>query len=353
MAQIRIGNYNVGTGAPCFVIAEIGINHNGSLKLALDLITEAAAAGAQAVKFQKRDVSVVYGKAERDTPRQFDRSFIENAMKRATIEGVEYPVFPERGQHERLEAWLRGESVETTNGDLKFALEFGPKEWDTIRMHCEQLGLAWGASAWDGLSVFEIDGFQPDFHKVASACLPHRDLLFRMKRCGRPIILSTGGSTMEQIRSAIEVLGRKNLVILHCTATYPSTDEEGNVSVISTLKKEFHDVPVGYSGHEGDILASELAVSLGADVVERHITLSRSLPGSDQKASLEPAGFRTLIEEIRNIETMRGTRTHLDVNEWASSEDYDRITVLSGSGIKEVFPREVDVMKKLRRVADF
>ena len=353
MAQIRIGNYNVGTGAPCFVIAEIGINHNGSLGIALELIEKAADAGAQAVKFQKRDVPVVYPKAERDTPRQFDRSFIENALGRAEIEGVQYPIFPERGQLERLESWVRGGDVVTYNGDLKYALEFGPKEWDTIRSHCEQLGLAWGVSAWDGLSVFEIDGFQPDFHKIASACLPHRDLLMRVKRCGRPVILSTGGSTMDQVRHAVDILGHKNLVILHCTATYPSADEEGNVAMVSTLRKEFHDVPIGYSGHEGDLLASELAVSLGADVVERHLTLSRTLPGSDQKASLEASELGALVEKIRLIETRRGTRPSLDVAEWAEAGDLERIKLLLGTGVKTVFPREAEVMKKLRRIADF
>lgn len=353
MAQIRVGNYNVGTGAPCFMIAEVGINHNGSLKMTLELIEKAAEAGANAIKFQKRDVPVVYSKTELQTPRVFDKSFIEHAMERAVIEGIRYPVFPEPGQHERLEAWLRGEEVQTTNGDLKYALEFGPKEWDTIRAKCEELGLAWGVSAWDGLSVFEIDGFQPDFHKVASACLPHEDLLLRLKRCGRPIILSTGGSTMEQVRRAVEVLGHKNLAILHCTATYPSTDEEGNVSMVSTLRKEFHDVPIGYSGHEGDLLASELAVSLGADVVERHITLDRMLPGSDQKASLEIAEFETLVNKIREIETKRGTRAALKPEEWAHEEVLERIYTLLGNGVKQVYPRETETMKKLRRVTDF
>lgn len=353
MAQIRIGNCNVGTGAPCFVIAEVGINHNGSLELALQLIEAAAAAGAQAVKFQKRDVPVVYTKEELCTVRAFDKSFIENAMKRASIEGVEYPVFPERGQHERLVSWLQGADVKTTNGDLKYALEFGAKEWDTIRAHCERHGLAWGVSAWDGLSVYEIDGFQPDFHKIASAVLPHRDLLLRVKRCGRPVILSTGGSTMEQVRSAVRILGHKNLAILHCTATYPCTDEEGGISMVSTLRKEFPDVPIGYSGHEADLLASELAVSLGADVVERHITLDRTLPGSDQKASIEPRELRALVEKIRVIETKRGTRARLQPNEWAQPENLSRIETLLGTDGKVVFPREVETMKKLRRVSDF
>jgi len=352
MAQIRVGNNSVGTGAPCFVIAEVGINHNGSLELALQLIEKAASAGAQAVKFQKRGVPVVYPTTERQTPRKFDKSFIENAMKRVVIDEVEYPVFPERGQMERLQKWLQGIEVETFNGDLKYALEFGPKEWDVIRVHCEKFGLAWGVSAWDGLSVFEIDGFQPDFHKIASACLPHKNLLERVRRCGRPVILSTGGSTIEQIRKAVEVLGRKNLVILHCTATYPSEDEEGNISMVSTLRSQFHDVPIGYSGHERDALPTELAVSLGADVVERHITLDRNLPGSDQKASLELHEFEDLIISIREIETKRGTRSSIKPQEWAHTDDFARITSLLGDGIKKVFPREVEVMEKLRRISD-
>lgn len=193
MPQISIGNHFVGTGAPCFVIGEIGINHNGSLPLALELIERAAKAGVQAVKFQKRDVPVVYSKAERDTPRTFDKSFIINALSRRVIEGVGYPVFPEDGQLERLEKFVAGEQVPLYNGDLKYALEFNSKAWDAIRQKCEEVGVAWGVSAWDGLSVFEIDGFQPDFHKIASACLPHGDLLRRVRRCGRPVILSTGG----------------------------------------------------------------------------------------------------------------------------------------------------------------
>ncbi len=353
MPQIRIGNNTVGTGAPCFVIAEIGINHNASLQIVLELIERAAAAGAHAVKFQKRDVPVVYTKAELAQPRTFDRSFIDHAMARAEIEGVRYPVFPQPGQHERLQRWLRGDDEITTNGDLKFALEFGAKEWDIIRSRCEALGLAWGVSAWDGLSVFEIDGFQPDFHKIASACLTHEDLLKRVKRCGRPVILSTGGSTMEQIRRAVEILGRKNLVILHCTATYPSKDEEANVAMVATLRNEFHDVPVGYSGHEADSLASCVAVSLGACVVERHITLDKTMPGSDQKASLEIPEFQSLIEAIRDIETKRGTRPSIRAEEYARPEDLPRIGVLMGTGVKEVYPGEAETMKKLRRVTSF
>lgn len=351
--QVKIGRQMVGLGAPCFVIAEIGINHNGSIKLALDLIREAAAAGANAVKFQKRDVAIVYSDKERMMPRAFDRSFIANAMERSTIEGVRRPVFPEQGQHERLEAFLRGEHEETTNGDLKYALEFGPKEWDMIRMACEEEGVAWGVSSWDGLSVFEIDGFQPDFHKVASACLPHADLLKRMRRCGRPVILSTGGSTLEQVHKAVDILGRNDLVVLQCVATYPSEDKEANVAAINTLRDEFHNVPIGYSGHEADWLATKLAVSLGACVVERHITLDRSLPGSDQKASITPAEFKEMVADIRAIETKRGTQLYLAASKWASADEMDRVGTLTGSGEKRVQEREAATMAKLRRVTDF
>lgn len=353
MGQVQIGGLTVGPGAPCFVIAEIGINHNGSIDMACDLIRAAAKAGANAVKFQKRDVPIVYPETERSALRSFDKSFVENALKRSMIEGVTRPVFPEKGQRERLEAWLQGEDVPTYNGDLKYALEFGPKEWDMIRQTCEKEGVAWGVSAWDGISIFEVDGFQPHFHKVASACLTHEDLLHRIRKCNRPVILSTGGSTLEQIRRAVDILGRENLIILHCVATYPSTDDEANVSVIQALREEFHGVPIGYSGHEGDILASKLAVSLGATVVERHITLNKNLPGSDQKASIEPDMFEALIEDIRVIETRRGTRARLPLEEWATAEEVGRVKTLIGSQVKQVFPREEATMEKLRRIKNF
>lgn len=350
---VTIGTNLVGRGLPTFTIAEIGINHNGSIGLALDLIDAAAHAGVQAVKFQKRSIPHVYSAEERQTPRTFDRSFIENAFARMSIEGVTSPVFPEPGQHERLQRWLSGEDVPTYNGDLKYALEFGPKEWDLIRMRCQELDISWGASPWDGISVYDINGAQPDFHKIASACLPNESILKRVRTCGLPVILSTGGSTMEQIRKAVEVLGRDKLVILHCVATYPSTDDEANMRVIETLQEEFHNVPIGYSGHEQDILASKLAVSLGACVVERHITLDCNLPGSDQKASIEPDMFREMIDEIRRIETMRGTQRKLPPENWASPDELSHIETLLGSGEKRVQDREVSVMKKLRRVEDF
>ncbi len=350
---VTIGNAYVGRGQPTFTIAEIGINHNGSIDIALKLIDAAAKAGANAVKFQKRDVPIVYSKDERDTPREFHRSFAQHALERAVIEDVTYPVFPEKGQLERMLAWVGGSNVPTYNGDLKYALEFGPKEWDMIRQRCEDVGVAWGVSAWDGLSVYEIDGFQPDFHKIASACLTHSDLLQRVKRCGRPVILSTGGSSLDQVKKAVNILGRDQLVILHCVATYPSTDEETNIRIMETLRDEFHDVPVGYSGHEADTLASRLAVSRGAIVVERHVTLNRNMPGSDQKASIEPDDLALMIDEIKTIETKRGTRNVLPAPEWASAEEMSRIETILGSGTKKVLEREAATMNKLRRVKDF
>lgn len=343
---VMIGDRRISCNDDVFVIAEIGINHNGSIAMALELIEAAAKAGADAVKFQKRDVPVVFSKAERETPREFDRSFIEHALGRSVIEDVVYPVFPESGQRERLERWVAGTDVPTYNGDLKYALEFGPKEWDMIRARCEELGMMWGVSCWDGLSVFEIDGFQPSFHKIASACLTHADLLERVRRCNRPVILSTGGSTLEQVRRAVEILGREQLVILHCVATYPSCDDEANLAVIDTLREEFPDVPIGYSGHEEDLLASTLAVSRGACLVERHITLNRSLPGSDQKASIEPAMFRELVDEMRRVVEFDRPQPEA----WASEADLRRVPTLLGTSEKRVLAREVPVMHKLRRV---
>jgi len=306
--SVKIGHHFVGDGAPCFVIGEIGINHNGSIAQALQLIDVAVGAECQAVKFQVRDVPVVYSAEERAVPREFDQCFIKHAFSRMESEGVTYPVFPDEGQLSRLRAWLEGKDVQTFNGDLKYALEFGSKDWDTIRSHCERRGIYWGVSSWDGLSVQMIDGFGIAFHKVASACLPHADLLRRIRKCGKPVILSTGGSTMEQVERAVEILGRNNLIILHCVATYPSADEESNLALISTLRKKFHGIPIGYSGHEADIEASLAAVSLGAYVVERHITLDKTLPGSDQKASIDPDTLKELVSQIRHVETVRGTR---------------------------------------------
>lgn len=324
MGSVRIGAKVVGDGHPCFVVAEIGINHNGSLEIARQLINVAVGAGCDAVKFQKRKVQRVYTPEQLAQPRSVDVSIIYNAMERMDIEDVRYWVFPEENYNR-----LKKDPTNTTNGDLKFALEFDLKEFDLIDIHCKQKGIMWFASSWDGLSAHFVNGFNVPCHKIASACLTHANLLQRVRSNGKPVILSTGGSSMEQIEKAVEILGREDLVILHCVASYPCKDEEINLLAIKTLQRKFPGVPIGYSGHELGITPSLMAVSLGASVVERHITLDRKMPGSDHKASLEPEEIKRLVSEIRRLETVRG------------------------DGIKRVYNSEVEVMKKLRRKTDF
>ena len=283
----RFGNRVIGHDQPCFVIAEIGINHNGDLALAKKLIAAAATASCDAVKFQKRTVDVVYTKDELAKPRP--NPFGE------------------------------------TNGDLKRGLELGRDAYQEIDECCRMHGLQWTASCWDEGSVDFMEAFQPPFYKIASASLTDDGLLKRHKATGRPIVLSTGMSTVEEIDHAVEILGKDNLVILHCTSTYPSATSELNLRCIETYRKRY-GVPVGYSGHETGLATTIAAVSLGACVVERHITMDRAMWGSDQAASVEPHGISRLVRDIRAIEGALG------------------------DGVKRVYDSEVAVMKKLRRV---
>lgn len=285
--EVRVGNILVGDNQPCFIIAEIGINHNGSLKDAKRLIDMAVSNGCNAVKFQKRTVDVVYSKEELERPRP--------------------NVFGE------------------TNGDLKRGLEFGLEEYKEIDEYCKQKDIMWFASCWDKGSVDFIDQFNPPCYKIASASLTDDELLKYTKSKGKPILLSTGMSTMEEIEHAMEILGEENTIIYHCTATYPSNSNEINLNCIKTLKERF-SCPVGYSGHERGIAPSILAVGLGACSVERHITLDRTNWGSDQAASLETPGLFHMVRDIRQVPT------------------------LLSDGKKVVYEREIPIRKKLRRV---
>jgi N-acetylneuraminate synthase len=269
------------------VIAEIGINHNGDIDLAKRLIDVALAAGCNAVKFQKRTVDVVYTPEELARPR-------------------ESPF---------------GE----TNGDLKRGLEFGKEEYEEIDRCCKEKGIPWLASCWDEGSADFIEQFDVPCYKIASASLTDDHLLRHTRAKGKPILLSTGMSTIEQIDHAVELLGKQDLVILHSCSTYPAYYEELNLRAIQTLRQRY-DVLVGYSGHETGIPSSVAAVVLGACIVERHITLDRSMWGSDHAASLEPNGITRLLRDIRLVETAMG------------------------DGVKRVIEREVPIMKKLRRV---
>ncbi len=286
MKDIKIGNIKVGDGHPCFIVTDIGINHNGDIEIAKLLIDVAAKAGVDAIKFQKRTIEVVYSPEELARPRE--------------------------------------SPFGTTNGDLKYGLEFGQKEYEEIDSYCREKNIPWFASSWDEQSVDFIDAFDVPCHKVASASLTDDGLLRHIRSKGRPVILSTGMSTLEQVDHAVEVLGKEDLIILHTCSTYPAKYEELNLRVIPMLRQRYN-VPVGYSGHETGLPSSVAAVALGACVVERHITPDRSMWGTDQAASLEPNGITRLVRDIRLVEESMG------------------------NGVKRVLESEVPIIKKLRR----
>ena len=284
--SVKIGNYPVGPSFPSFIIAEIGINHNGDVETALQLIDAAKDAGCQAVKFQKRTIELVYSPEELERPR-------ENPFGK-------------------------------TNGDLKRGLEFGLEQYSIIDDYCRKKEILWFASCWDKSAIDFMEAFDPPCHKIASACLTHDDLLLHFRATGRPLILSTGMSTLEQVRHAVKLLDPDRLVLAHTTSTYPSRVDALNLRVIQTLQREFN-LPIGYSGHEVGLQTSVAAVVLGACLLERHLTLDRAMWGSDQAASVEPHGFARLVRDIRSVE------------------------LALGDGVKCLLPDEIPVMEKLRR----
>ena len=286
-AKVRIRSRWIGDGEPCFVVAEIGINHNGSLDIARKLIAAAVLAGCQAVKFQKRSVEVVYSRQELARPRE--------------------------------------SPFGTTNGDLKLGLEFSSDAYRAIDDYCKTHEVMWLASCWDEASVDFIEQFDPPCYKIASASLTDDNLLRHHRHYGRPIILSTGMSSLAQIDHAVEVLGTSDLILMHCTSTYPSKLEELNLRGIPALRERY-GVPVGYSGHEIGLATSLAATVLGACMVERHITLDRAMWGSDQAASVEPQGFVRLVRDIHAVESAMG------------------------DGAKRIYDSEIPIMDKLRRV---
>ena len=268
-------------------------------------------ADADAVKFQKRTISVVYTEEELARPREVPSEVIEMALKR----GVLPPENVER---------LKADPQNTTNGDLKWALEFSNSEYAEIDRYCREKNILWLASPWDEASVDFLESLNVPAYKIASASLTDAGLLDAIRSTKKPVILSTGMSTMEEIRAAVKLLGEDNLLVLHCVATYPAELEELNLSVIRTLQEQLN-VPIGYSGHEKGVYMSVCAAVLGAVAVERHLTLDRSMWGSDQSASLEPKGLGLMVGEIRNYEKAKG------------------------DGIKRVIEKEVSVKQKLRR----
>jgi N-acetylneuraminate synthase len=288
---VEIGGRRVGAGEPAWIVAEIGINHNGDVELAKKLMEAAAEAGCEAVKFQKRTPEACVPPDQRDLVR-------ETPWGRMTY--LEY----------------------------RRRIEFGRAEYEEIDRYAKKLGLIWFASSWDEESLEFMEQFDPPCHKVASACLTDARLLRRHKDTGRPLLVSTGMSTIEEIDRAVEILGKDRLVLMHTTSTYPCRPEELNLRMIGTLRQRY-GVPVGYSGHEVGLQTTVAAVALGACVVERHITLDRAMWGSDQAASVEPHGLARLVGDIRVVEAA------------------------IGDGVKRVFDSEIPVMRRLRRSPSF
>lgn len=284
---VQVGHLLVGEGQPCFITAEIGINHNGDLNIAKRLIDVAFMAGCNAVKFQKRtpekSVPPDYANVMRETPWGL-MSYLEYRRK----------------------------------------VEFGEAEYSEINRYCAEKGIIWYTSCWDEESVDFIEQFQPPCYKVASASVTDLPLLRRMRKTDKPIILSTGMSTLEEIDQAVDLLGEDQLLIAHTTSTYPCPPTELNLRMIPVLRARY-TCPIGYSGHEVGLQTTYAAVTLGATFIERHITLDRAMWGSDQAASVEPGGVIRLVRDIRVIEQAMG------------------------DGVKRVYESEMKARERLRR----
>jgi N-acetylneuraminate synthase len=289
MRSIKVRKINIGDGHPVFIVAEIGINHNGSLDIAKKLIEGAKAAGCDAVKFQKRTPELCVPKdqwnMEKDTP------------------------------------WGR-----MTYIDYRYKVEFTKDNYSEIDRFCKEKDIIWFASCWDEEAVDFIEQFDVPVYKTASASLTDNNLLLKHKKLNKPTIVSTGMSTIEEIEEAEKLFDGKNILIAHSTSSYPCLNEELNLKMITTLREKYPSIPIGYSGHETGLAPTWAAVSLGAAFVERHITLDRAMWGSDQAASVEPNGFNRLVRNIRDIE------------------------IALGDGIKRVYPSEMSARTKLRRV---
>ncbi len=288
--EIMLGNRKVGEGQPTFIVAEIGINHNGSLDIAKSLIDVAVKTGVDAVKLQKR------------TP--------------------ELCVPPDQQKRMRETPWGY-----ITYLEYRYKVEFGLNEYREIDRYCKQNNMPWFASVWDEPSVDFLQQFNPICYKIPSASLTDNQLLEHARQAGLPVILSTGMSTMQQIKAAVNVLGEDSLLITHATSTYPCDPNELNLKMIRTLNETF-SCPIGYSGHEVGLIPTVVAVSMGACLVERHITLDRAMWGSDQAASVEPGGMERLVKYIRVTEQALG------------------------DGVKRVYDSEVPSLRKLRRVKE-
>ena len=271
-----------------FIIAEIGINHNGDMNICKQLIDIEKNDGCDAVKFQKRTPKIATPKSSwnimRETP------------------------------------WGKMKYI-----DYKKKIEFGKKEYDIINKFCKKINILWTASCWDIPSIKFIERYKVKFHKVPSACITDLDLLKELKKTNKPIIISTGMSTEKQIQRAVKIVSQKNLSILHCNSSYPAQNHQLNLKYIEKLKTTYKKSVIGYSGHEMNLSSSVAAVVLGAKIIERHITLDKSMWGTDQQASIEPIGFARLIRDVRNVENSLG------------------------KPVKIVYPEEKIIMSKLRK----
>jgi len=287
--EIKIGNRMVGDGHPAYLLAEIGINHNGDLGIAKQMIDAAVHAGVNAVKFQKRTPEVATPLDQQTQMRETPWGYI-------------------------------------TYLEYRYNVEFNEEQYREIDWYCKEKGIAWMVSVWDQPSVDFMEKFDTPAYKIPSASLTDFDLIRKAQATGKPLILSSGMSSMEQIHQGVKIAGEKDLVLMHCTSTYPCEPEELNLKMIETLRREFPNLPIGYSGHEVGLVPSAVAVALGACMVERHLTLDRAMWGSDQAASVEPWGFETLVKYIRVTERS------------------------VGDGVKKVYPSEQSSLKRLRRV---
>jgi len=286
---LRIGSKIVGQGCPVYVIGEIGINHNGDIDVAKQLIDSAAEAGCDAVKFQKRTPEVCVPPEQRDVMRDTP--------------------------------WGR-----MTYMEYRHRVEFDAEQYAEIDDYCREQGIAWFASCWDEPSIDFIEQFNPVCYKVASASITDDALLSHTVATGRPVLLSTGMSTLEEIKHAVSLCDQDQLAILHSTSSYPCPPDQLNLRMIPALA-EMYDCPIGYSGHEVGLSTTCGAVALGATIVERHITLDRAMWGSDQSASVEPWGLKRLVRDIRVFEKALG------------------------DGVKRVYESEIPIRKKLRRAS--
>ena len=292
MPTIKVADRQIGDGHPGFIVAEAGLNHNGDLHIALRLIDAAKQAGADAVKFQKRTVEAILTREALDQP------------------------------------YAGSNSYGATYREHRLALELSNDEWRQLAEYCTRQGIIWFASPWDEESADFLESLDMPVYKIASADLTNIPLLSHVAAKGKPVIISTGMSTMEEIDAGVQAVleHNPNLIVLHCVSAYPFEPELANLNMIPALAERFPDLVIGYSGHEkSGFVVSLGAALLGAHVIERHLTLDRTMKGPDHAASLEPHGFSQLVENVHKMEDARG------------------------DGVKRIYPEEVPIRTKLAK----